>query len=179
MWKEKRKGDNCKLTQKQANKLFQGPQMDIATTYAQTGLLFLLVCFYTPIIPILPIIALVGVFIQYWVEKYLLLRRYSVPEAMGATMAKFYASLIPYGMLLYAISNYIFLKDLSDDKNTHGQWSLWFVIAYIILPVRILLNLCTDNVKRDDNYSYSQERFNFIQDYDRNNPMTSSRAKAM
>ena len=177
MWRELRKGIESKLTQRQANDLFEGPALDIATTYAQSGLIFLLVSFYTPIVPILPFIAIVGVFFQYWIEKYLLLRRYSIPEAMGSTMAKFYASLIPYGMLLYAISNYIFLNDLSDGENTHGQWSLWFMIAYIVLPVRIILNLFTDNIDRSDEYAYSKEQFNFFQDYDRSNPLTSSKAK--
>lgn len=177
-WKEHRKGNKSKLTQRQANKLFEAPKMDMATSYAQTGLLFLLVCLYTPIQPILPIIALIGVFIQYWVEKYLLLRRCGIPEAMGANMAKFYAGLIPYGMLLYAISNYVFLRDLSDNKNTHGQWSLWFTLAYVILPVRMVTSLFTDTVSRDDKFSYSGERFAFIQDFDRSNPMTSTFAKA-
>ena len=179
IWRELRKGIESKLTQRQANELFEGPSLDMATTYSKTGLLFLLVSFYTPILPILPMIALFGVFIQYWVEKFLLLRRYSVPEAMGSQMAKFYSSLIPYGMLLYAISNYIFLNELSDGENDHGQWSLWFVIGYIILPVRLLLNLFTDSIDRDDSYKYSQEWVRFIQDYDRSNPMTSNKAKAV
>jgi hypothetical protein len=178
VWREMRKGIESKLTQREANELFEGPKLDMATTYSKTGLLFLLVCLYTPILPILPLLALVGVFIQYWVEKYLLLRRYSVPEAMGSEMAKFYSSLIPYGMLLYAISNFIFLNELSDGKNDHGQWSLWFMIGYLILPVRIILNMFTDSIERDDSFKYSQEWLKFIHDYDRNNPMTSVKAKA-
>lgn len=178
IWRELRKGIESKLSQRQANELFEGPNLDMASTYAKTGLLFLLVSFYTPILPILPMIAIFGVFIQYWVEKFLLLRRYSVPEAMGSQMAKFYSSLIPYGMLLYAISNYVFLNELSDGENDHGQWSLWFMIGYIALPIRIILNLFTDSIKRDDSYKYSKEWLRFIHDYDRSNPMTATKAKA-
>jgi len=43
MWKEKKKGPNSKLTQRQANQLFEGPNMDISSTYSNTCLLFLVV----------------------------------------------------------------------------------------------------------------------------------------
>lgn len=37
MWKEFKKGLESKLTQKQANDLFEGPNIDMASRYAQTG----------------------------------------------------------------------------------------------------------------------------------------------
>ena len=133
MRREEKKGEKWRLTQKQANDLFEGPNINMASNYAKTGLLFLIVSFYTPILPVLPIIALVGIMFQFWIEKYLLLRRYSVPETMGWEMAKFYCSLVPYGMLLYSITNYVFLYELSDHKNDHGQYSWWFTIAFVVL----------------------------------------------
>lgn len=178
MWREFKKGIESKLTQRQANDLFEGPNIDMASRYAQTGLLLLIVSFYTPMQPILPIIALAGTFFQYWVEKYLLLRRYSIPEAMGSTMARFYAGIIPIAMLLYSISNYVFLRDLSDKKNNHGQASLWFMIGYVVLPVKLVLKLVTDSISRDDSLVYSKVKYSFIQDYDRCNPMTANKAKA-
>lgn len=177
MWREERKGEKSKLNQRQANELFEGPQIKIASIYSNTGLLILIVCIYTPMIPLLPIIGLFGIFFQYWVEKYLLLRRYSIPEASGNQMATFYAAILPYALLLYSISNYYFLVDLSDGKNEHGQVAMWFMLAYILLPVRIILNLFTDNISRDDSADYFDTKFSFIQDYDRNNPMTSNEAK--
>lgn len=75
----------------------------MAYKYSNTGLLFLVVSFYTPMNPLLPMVALVGIFFQYWTEKYLLLRRYSVPETMGSDMAMFYGGLVPLAMVLYGI----------------------------------------------------------------------------
>ena len=175
---EEKKGENCRLTQKQANDLFEGPNINMAASYAKTGLLFLIVSFYTPIIPILPMIGLVGIFFQYWVEKYLLLRRFSVPETMGWEMAKFYCSLVPYGMLLYSISNYVFLYELSNHTNDHGQYSWWFTIAFVVFPVQTLLGMVIENVKRDENIKYTDAKFTFIQDYDRSNPMSANKARA-
>ncbi|CAI2381736.1 unnamed protein product [Moneuplotes crassus] len=177
MCREKRKGEKSKLTQRQANQLFLGPNMDIASAYSNTCLLFLVVSFYTPIMPILPMVAGAGVLLQYWVEKYLLLRRYSIPEAAGSAMANFYANVLPFGMFLYALSNYLFLNELSDHENQHGQWALWFMIAYIVLPVRLLLNLFTDSIEKDGEMTYESRMTTFINDYDRSNPMTSNEAR--
>jgi len=129
-------------------------------------------------IPIIPMIALVGIFVQYWIEKYLLLRRHKVPDSMGSAMAKFYASMVPLGMLLYAIGNYVFEQKLSDNKNTHGQYALWVMIAYYVFPIGFIINTFTLNVKRDNNLKYEKVRFQFVQDYDRSNPMTENTAKA-
>jgi flagellar biosynthesis protein FlhB len=40
MFREERKGDNSKMTQRQANLLFEGPALDMAQRYANTMLLF-------------------------------------------------------------------------------------------------------------------------------------------
>lgn len=175
---EIRKGAESKMTQRQANELFEGPKLDMAALYSRTGMLFLLVCFYTPLVPIIPIIAACGVFVQYWVEKYLLLRRHKVPVALGSSMATFYTSMVPLGMLLYGIGNYVFLDKVSDKKNTHGQWSMWFMVAYYVLPVGILIDAISMKVKRDASLKYSEAKFTFVQDYDRENPMTENQAKA-
>jgi hypothetical protein len=167
---EKRKGVNSKLTQRQANELFEGPKVDMAMLYSRTGMLYLLICFYTPMIPGIAMIGVLGIFLQYWVEKYLLLRRHKVPEAMGSAMAKFYSSLIPMGMVLYAIGNYVFVLKLSDDKNGDGQWALWFMIAYYVLPIGFILNIFTVRAKRDKSLKYENAMFTFVQDYDRENP---------
>lgn len=65
----KSKGNKSKLTQRQANKLFEGPPLDMAQRYSNTMLLLTLSAFYVYILPIVPIIALCGTLFQYWIEK--------------------------------------------------------------------------------------------------------------
>jgi hypothetical protein len=59
--------------------------------------------FYTPIMPIAPVIGFGGIIFGYWVDKYVLLKRHKMPETMGPTMAKFFANSIPYTLLIYAV----------------------------------------------------------------------------
>ena len=81
-------------------------------------------------------------------------------------------------MVLYGIWNYVYLYELSDHTNDHGQYSLWFAIAYMVTPVRTLLGCITDNVKRDESLKYTDMKYTFPQDYDRTNPMSSQKARA-
>ena len=61
------------MTQKQANELFEGSEIDMAKWYANTVNLFLTTVFYVTIDPMLSAVCLLGTFFAYWVEKYLLL----------------------------------------------------------------------------------------------------------
>jgi hypothetical protein len=56
MWYEERKGENSRLTQRQANALFEGPPLDMAQRYANTMLLFAMTVFYAYPLPIMPIL---------------------------------------------------------------------------------------------------------------------------
>lgn len=72
---EKWRGKKSKMTQKEANKLSEGEQFDKPFLYAITMVTFYITCFYAPLIPMLPIISLLGLIYKYYVDRYLLLRR--------------------------------------------------------------------------------------------------------
>lgn len=106
---EKGKGASSKLCQRDANTLFENGPVDMAQRYATTMNLFLLVCFYTPLIPVSPLIGLMGGLASYWVDKSMLVRRHKMPEMMGSTMAKFFSNTVPYAMILYGVGNHVFV----------------------------------------------------------------------
>lgn len=58
IWMEEKKGENSKLTQRQANLLFEGPPLDMAQRYANTMLLFCMTVFYVFPLPVMPLLAL-------------------------------------------------------------------------------------------------------------------------
>jgi hypothetical protein len=93
---EKWKGKRSKMTQREANKLCEGPDSNISELYATTMLTFAMTIFYTPLIPLLPIVSLFGLIYKYWIEKYLLVRRYKLPEISSEHMALVFSDLIPF-----------------------------------------------------------------------------------
>ncbi len=55
--------------------------MDLAERYAHTLMSLFYAGIFCPLIPIIPIIIFFGLGVQYWVDKYLMVKRYSKPES--------------------------------------------------------------------------------------------------
>ena len=170
-----RLGAECKLTQKQANKYFENPGVNIAKLHATTMLLFLMTVFYLPLLPVAPVIGLGGTIFSYVVEKYLLLRRHKMPEQFGPSMSRFFLSLVPYAMVVYALSSFLFSNRLAERVNLINLISLVTLAIFFLLPVeRAITRCCLKGAHRssEDTYEKSLSEFGFYSDYDIANPMT-------
>jgi hypothetical protein len=161
----------------------------MANRFANTANLFLTTIFYTPLIPIAPIIAMLGTFFGYMIDKWMLLRRHKQPEQLSALMPKFFANLLPYFIWLYALSNFLFIgrveneyqieyadtaNELNDSEANIMPLVMFAIISfYIFFPVRLLINKCQsdDSVLLDDT-DYNNVFLDFYTDYDRENPVT-------
>ncbi len=112
---ERRKGDNCLLTQAEANKLYEGPDLDMANVFANAGNLLLTAFFFHPLLPLSIPIALVALTFSYWVNKYLLVWRVKRPDEMSGLMANFFANLLPWLALIWSLSLALFYRTIFTD----------------------------------------------------------------
>jgi hypothetical protein len=87
----------------------------MANIFANLGNLILTALFFHPLMPLSIPIATIGLFISYWVNKYLLLGRVKKPEELSSLMATFFASMIPYISLIWALSLALFYRRLVID----------------------------------------------------------------
>lgn len=74
------------MSQKEANKLFEGPHFDMSKEYAGLIKTMWLSAFYAPVMPFGIVISLLGIIFSYITDKYLLLRRYSRPFVLKADL---------------------------------------------------------------------------------------------
>lgn len=102
IWMEKRKGDECKLTQREANLLMEGTTTDVANSISEFINMIMTCLFYSPILPQAIPGALIGTFLSYWALKYQLLRRDKMPDQFSDFMATFFANLMPYIVMVQA-----------------------------------------------------------------------------
>ena len=93
---EMAKGDECELTQREANLLCEGGQIDPANSISNFMNMIMTCCFYSPIIPVAIPLAFVSSFCFYWVTKYSFLRRYKMPDMFGELMATFFSNFMPW-----------------------------------------------------------------------------------
>jgi cellulose synthase/poly-beta-1,6-N-acetylglucosamine synthase-like glycosyltransferase len=112
-WYKKRKaiaeGEECQLTQREANELCEGPPIDIANSISNYMNLICTCIFYSPIIPQAIPAALFGTVVNYWFSKYMLLRIHKMPEMFSGLMAQFFANLMPIIILIWAFSFQYFI----------------------------------------------------------------------
>ena len=61
---------------------------------------YLLAMLYGPMLPIAYLITAISFVVEYWLDKYLLLRRHTRPERMGDNLDKTILRFLPIGVLI-------------------------------------------------------------------------------
>ena len=130
MCREEKLGDESNLTQRQANKLFEGPPLDMAQRYADTMLLYCIVYLYLFPLPIISVLGVIGSMLQYWIEKWALVKRHKSPEEIGKTMVEVFYRMLPLFCLLYSISIFVFQVELSDRI---GGYTVFFIVFLLFM----------------------------------------------
>lgn len=121
-WWVRRDGDeNVNMTQQEANELCEGPPLDVANNLSMYFSMISTCIFFAPILPIAIPVAFVGSVFFYGVQKYELLRVHKQPEQLNRQLGIFFAGMLPYLILVQAISFMVFLADLESSYNTQAK----------------------------------------------------------
>lgn len=174
----RRKVENAKyISQMDANLMCENPQVDIAQRYANMGKTILLTFCYAPLLPSAFLISGIGILIEYWLSKYLLLRRHSWPKRLSGNLSKVMIQVLPWAVLLYSIMNYICMIYLNPHESRPAFIWMLIMLAYTFFPLDGIFSCFTkSNIEIWENM-YSKETYeematSFIDDYDRANPVT-------
>ena len=115
------KGLQSTYTQKEANYWFEGPPFDFALGYAFHNQTIMLSFFFMPILPASIPIGLFTVLVHHYIDKWLILRRHSSPQATGPklnfAMFKFFDIIL----IVYAVRRILII------------FSIFFVIFWLII----------------------------------------------
>jgi hypothetical protein len=112
----------------------QGDPVDMARRNANVMKTFLLGMFYSPMLPIVWPITILGLIGEYWVAKYLLLRRHSRPGNLGNQLDEVILRGIKIGALLFAVSNFFFHYEQSTDTIVPGLVGIGIAVVSIFQP---------------------------------------------
>lgn len=170
------------LSQIEANLLWQGPEFDLSDCYASNLKFLAIALIFAPIFPFGLIICLASQIFQYWIFKYLLLRRCQRPRLIGGDLSHQAVRWIPVISLMYAVSTLYITNRIAD-----GQYrivapvvALLVVVFYFVVPFKYCkrqqqYNTLLELLTEEEN-SYSANVKDFFVDYDRANPFTSKKA---
>jgi hypothetical protein len=136
-----KQGAECRLTQGEANKIWEGPQVDMAQKFANCIKTVWLTAFFAAAFPFGVFISFVGIIYAYWVDKYLILRRYSKPLELGSGLAFKLAEDLEMVPLLYSLGCWIFGDLVVANLSSTYQYNHWTIIGFGISALLWLVPL--------------------------------------
>lgn len=168
-----------KMTQQEANFWFEKPGMDLANHYAIYNNLVMMAVFFMSIFPLALFLALLGVVFIYLVDKYLLLRVYSMPRAKSAEIVYSLLHYSDFIMITFGLSQMIFDKILLDTVSVYSWIIMIIALTNYVFGFHYLIMNLTNNRRKlffQNNSEYEKERVKFLNEYDRANPVTQGAA---
>mgnify|MGYP007026512956 CR=1 FL=1 len=111
----KKQGKKCKMTQKEANEAFEGDDFDMAERYSIQVRTLMISIFFMPMIPASSLLGVLAVFLTYWVDKYLVVKRHRMPSATSPTIAFNMFHFFDLTMLIYSVKFHLFF--ITENLN--------------------------------------------------------------
>ena len=172
------------MTQREANDLFKGPEVDLADRFGNIIKTCFLSFFFAPISPIGPAIGIFALLVEAGVFNFMLVRIHCRPRAYNGKLVINAVQMFPWVILVYSVGILVFFYFLRRDV----YWLLYIAVIlasinlvasrfYYQLPwlkdrtIEKLKELTTNNAVVD---SFFENLPNFINDYERDNPVTSA-----
>ena len=161
------------LSQKKLNQYFESPNMNVSYQYSFLCKLVLMTFFYMPIFPLGPIITLVGVVLNYFIEKYKMLSIYRRPEKLNEQITYFYIDYFVMAFIAWSIGNFLFFPN-SHSNHFFQLFNLIFYSIILFVPYNYFIrkyDISNSNANKIE-ISFENAFLDFIADYERLNPKT-------
>ena len=166
-------------TQKEAHTIIEGPTMSAVKCYTDTYQLFLTGLFFQPVFPLSTGILCISQLLNYWIEKFYLLRVYSLPKLVQDRVALESLVFMKVGGFVLSASHMYFDVIMSEDqKYPHPLTIVMTCITFCLIFVPIedaFLHAYTytgDEAEIKKYETYQSICLNFQTDYNRSNPVT-------
>jgi hypothetical protein len=176
------KGENTPMTQREAHNLFEEPELDLAVKNALLVKTMLLTAFFAPAVPFALIFAILGLILNYWVDKYLLLRRNIYPIALQNELCVNMIENIEWMGLMFGLGNILFILGLENSQGVSVYETVPKGLMYTILGIGFVLAMIPSEALNDKVFpivdevtefnTYDGVRVEFNTDYTIQNPVT-------
>eukprot|EP00826_Nyctotherus_ovalis_P064034 TRINITY_DN9389_c0_g1_i5.p1 TRINITY_DN9389_c0_g1~~TRINITY_DN9389_c0_g1_i5.p1 ORF type:complete len:836 (-),score=227.73 TRINITY_DN9389_c0_g1_i5:82-2589(-) len=136
----KRQGSKSTLTQREANIALEPYEISVVTKYAQIMNIMFYTSFYAIFFPPGIVVSIVGIFINYWVSKYLMINRYKVPRISG-DIALYCMYFMGFFFPIFSlIATEVFIARFKTEIMDNQM--LGIVLPIVLLLVMFALSYC-------------------------------------
>ena len=165
--------DPLNMSQKELNKLYEYPDIDLAYKLSYLVKTLSMCFFYMPIFPAGFIFSFIGFILAYWIDKYVFIHMCKRPDMLDQIIENFYANFFIVVLFIGSIGDYIFLHNAFDTN----KWTLANIILFGVLIIVPYTKFVTCNYvdTQKTGYRYrplTDVYFTFYNDYQRMNPLT-------
>ncbi|KAL4497851.1 hypothetical protein ABPG72_000606 [Tetrahymena utriculariae] len=177
-----RNDKNGYYSQGEAHQQFEGSPVEMYIKYAAAIKTLLIIGFYTPLSPYLPLLGIITLFLSYLTDKYVLINRCARPHQLGSDLNKDMLEFAEYFPLSIALGNLVWMRklDIKDEQSLILQLVAIGISAFnFIIPSSKLNKMIFKIEELDDAQrtgDYQKQQYNFANDYDRCNPITKEKA---
>ncbi|KAM3146261.1 hypothetical protein pb186bvf_001606 [Paramecium bursaria] len=168
-----------KMTQLEANKLWENPTIYFYDCYTFLCKTIFVTFFFAPLVPIGIVFSAVGLFLYYWVQKYLLTRRYSIPPEESAQLNTDILESLDFAPILLAAGQ-LWLDHMFANNGAIyiiDYVSIALAGMEIILPTYKLSKYTYEKDDVSSDLKFEACESEFLTDYDRINPITQEKSK--
>ena len=137
-WEVKRviQRQSAYISQGKANQIYQYPDVYVEDWYADVMIKVLLCLAYAPLLPLIVPIILLGLVLEYCVDKWILLRRSSRPRLLNEQIALVMYAFVQPAIVLYGVSILVFSAHINPATRPIGIVSLLVsVVFFLLFPV--------------------------------------------
>ncbi len=131
------------LSQKDLNELFEPADMMIYLRYCSVIRTFFVSCFFFYVLPFNMIVCAVFLVTQYWMDRYMILRRYKRATRYHHFLSFDLAKFSEVGLLLLCLSNILF-------KNQEGRYDRFIDMGCLVISVFLLFFPLFEKVQRTE-----------------------------
>ena len=158
-------------TQDELNKLFEQPSMAVSMQYSYLVQQFCMAFFYTPLFPLGVVLVIIGVILDYFVEKLKIIYVYKRPEMITEKICFFYLDYFTLSLFCFGLGNYVFFSPTHSNR-TYELFNCIFFICVLLFPYNYIIRKINFIEKYAFQISYDLAYFSFSFDYERMNPRT-------
>ena len=170
--KYKNEKENLPLTQRELNYYFENHVMEVSLQYSNLYKQ-ILITFYLPLVPSGLIITLIGIILNYLIEKFTYLNVYKKPFKLNEKIAFFILIILVLLFLLKQLEIIFFLNKI-HSTNFFEIFILFFYEILIFIPYNIFIRKfdISDAYSSVNKISYDDTYLTFSFNYERLNPKT-------
>lgn len=111
------KDKTVKLFQYQLNEALQHPEFNFAVMYSFYIVFTFVISFYGILVPLATPILVLIFFLQFWVDKYNLFRRFSYPVDLGPSLNRMIIKIFELSMLMAAVGHMVWDATIHYDSS--------------------------------------------------------------